>query len=125
MAMLCSHRIGLFFLLFAGGMACKKVPPPNRMDVLADQYCSCTTRLAELNRQMQVQATDSLAAAAFEENLQLAQEEYDKVRDCIAPVIARLGAVREEERTELQKRLTQKCPDMAQHTSLLVEVLGE
>jgi hypothetical protein len=102
-------------------------PPPSRLDTMAGQYCACTLRLAELNQHLNAEETgvDSIAAHAFQEKLQVIQEEYDKVRDCTTPVISRLGALKQEEIPELEKYIAQKCPAMSAHRTLLLEMLAE
>ena len=105
--------------------SCFSQPEVSRYDRITDLYCECTARLITLNQQAIQQQQDSISQQAFQKNLQEIQEEYTKVRDCSASIIAQLGALQETDYPEIEKRLSLKCPELAQQRDLLQEMLGE
>jgi len=110
-------------LLFLSG--CFSQPEVSRYDKITDSYCACTARLIALNQQAAKGQKEGVSQEIFQKNLQEIQDEYINVRDCSASIIAQFGALHEADYPEVEKRLTAKCPELAQQRDLLQEMLGE
>lgn len=86
--------------------------PESRGDKLAKSLCGCTTALLDLNERAQT-SSDSLAFRNI-------ATEFEKTRACVS----QLG-IKTEDRAALGTGLTAHCPELAKHTELLTELLGE
>lgn len=107
-------------LLFAG-QACAPDKPIDKYAQVAEAYCECTGKLADMNRQMAVQVNDSTAVL----NLQAIEAEYLNVQSCAATLVARYGKLNTEEQKTVLSHVATRCPDLGAQPELLRELLGQ
>lgn len=103
------------------GPACAPDKPADKYASIADAYCECTGKLADMNRQMAVQANDSTAVL----NLQAIEAEFLNVQSCASSLVARYGKLNTEEQKTVLTHVATRCPDLGTQPELLRELLGQ
>lgn len=101
----------IFYLLFfCYFFSCQNRPAETRTERIAGGICACATPVLELNKQ----ASSNLDSLAFER----IQAAFEKARTCIIE-----QRMKKEDLPEVQKTLLIKCPELANQTELLQELL--
>ena len=98
----------------------------SRYDKIAHAYCECAGKLVEMNQKAESLANTPDSTGAFQENLRLIQDEYEKTKTCTATIIARFGKLKSAELDSVKLSLDiEKCQALSKQGDLLQEMLGE
>ncbi len=101
--------------------ACTPDKPTDKYVLIADAYCGCTAKLAEMNRMVAVQASDSSAVL----NLQAIESEFLNAQSCASTLIGRYGKLNTAEQKTVLNYVATRCPDLGTQPELLRELLGQ
>ncbi|MBU6340451.1 MAG: hypothetical protein KGS48_03060 [Bacteroidetes bacterium] len=111
--------LGLTFWVLG---SCEGPKPENRYQKIAAGFCECTTQLVALNKAAITMAADTSANTKV--LYQQMEAEYNKSRECCAYLIAQYGKLQKEDFVEIEKVLSEKCPDYDLQKDLFREILG-
>lgn len=106
--------------------ACQEPKPePSRQERIADTFCQCTQQLLALNKEAEGMLQDTSKTRLLQEQMRIIQDAYQSARDCAGNIIARHGKITNSDLPLLQTALSGKCPELANQTDLIRELLGE
>jgi hypothetical protein len=111
----------LLLALFVIHTGCDTHPPTGdqRSTQISAAYCECTATLYALDQS--APPTDS--SSAFTAHLEKMQAEYDQAFNCLSAALNEHGIVRQNEISQIQQLLQQKCPELSKNKELMTELL--